>query len=381
MRIIHTADWHLGRLFHGTSLIEDQAYILEDLCRLVRDQNADALIIAGDIYDRRQPPDSAVELLDEILSEIILGTDTAVLMIAGNHDSGKKIAFGSSLLAERKLHVSGTVATDPQPVTLSDQHGDVDFCLLPYEQAEPLALRSLTGDSDIRSFDQAMAHAIQNVVAKCQSKRRVAIAHCFAAGGDVSDSERPLSIGGSDQVSPAHFSDFNYTALGHLHRPQIVTDRVAYSGSLLKYSFSEASHQKSVNVIDLRANGDLEIEQISLRTQRDLRVVEGLLSDLLENKETPASKDYILARLLDTGALYDPLARLREHYPNITHIERPKLFHNAEATEKIAQRTLMRTDQDIFSDFYAAVTENELTVDEQKLFELSLETFASTEEP
>jgi len=379
MRIIHTADWHLGRQFHGASLIEDQACVLEDLCRLIRDQQADALIIAGDIYDRRQPPDNAVQLLDETLSEVILGTDTTVLMIAGNHDSGKRIAFGSSLLAERKLHVAGTVSAALHPVTLTDRYGEVDFCLLPYEQGEPLAVRSETGDGTIRSFEQAMAWAVDDMLGHCRSARRVAVAHCFAAGGNVSDSERPLSVGGSDQVSPELFAPFNYAALGHLHRPQRVTDQTAYSGSLLKYSFSEATHRKSVSVIDLDAQGQISCELITLRTRRDLRIVEGLLADLLSSTESSGSDDYILARLLDTGALYDPLARLRERFPNITHIERPNLFHNAASTGQLTRQTLKRTDQDIFSDFYETVTDNDLTEEERKLFQTSLESYSDSE--
>jgi len=381
MRIIHTADWHLGRQFHGTSLIEDQACVLEDLCRLIRDQQADVLIIAGDIYDRRQPPDSAVQLLDETLSEVVLGTDTTVLMIAGNHDSGKRIAFGSALLAGRNLHVAGTVSTALRPVTLTDPYGDVDFCLLPYEQGEPLAVRSATGDNTIRSFEQAMGRAVNDMLGHCRSARRVAIAHCFAAGGNVSDSERPLSVGGSDQVSPELFAAFNYTALGHLHRPQNVTDHTAYSGSLLKYSFSEATHRKSVSVIDLDAQGKISRELISLRTRRDLRIVEGLLSDLLNSTDSTGNTDYILARLLDTGALYDPLARLRERYPNITHIERPNLFHNTASTGQLTRQTLKRTDLDIFSDFYETVTENDLSEEERQLFQNSLESYSDSDDP
>lgn len=372
MRIIHTADWHLGRLFHGASLVDDQAYVLEDLVRLVDDQKADVLIIAGDVFDRRQPPDSAVELLDQILSQIVIDLDTTVLMIAGNHDSGTRLAFGSSLLSSRQLHVRGPCSMDLDPVQLSDDHGSVDFCLLPYEQAEPLSLRTTSGDSSIRSFDQAMAYATQASFNQCQAYRRVAIAHCYTAGGDVSDSERPLSIGGSDQVSPKHFEKFNYTALGHLHRPQTVVDGVAYSGSLLKYSFSEAMHKKSVSVVDLDAHGLAAIETMTLRTRRDLRIIEGSLNELLENDDSLSKDDHILARLTDTGALHDPLARLRIRYPNIAQIERPRLFHNEATTEQIARETLKRTDSDIFEDFYRQVTENDLTASEKRVFESSL---------
>lgn len=375
MRIIHSADWHLGRLFHGASLIEDQAYILEDLCRLVRDEKADVLIIAGDVYDRRQPPESAIRLLDAVLSEVINDIGVTVFMIAGNHDSSTLINFGSNLYSQRGLHVRGPCSTLLEPVTLTDADGPIDFCLIPYQQAEPLSLRTTSNDNSIRSFDQAMAHATTASLAACTASRRVAIAHCFTSGGDVSDSERPLSVGGSDQVSPAHFRDFNYAALGHLHRPQRVSDTTEYSGSLLKYSFSEAEHKKSVNMIDIDASGNTTLQRIALRRRRDLRVIEGELKFLLEATDDLGKNDYILARLLDTGALHDPLAQLRKRYPNIAYIERPKLFQSIEDSERASTETLRRTDSDLFADFYQQVTGNTLSQDEVRQFEHSVEAF------
>jgi len=369
MRLIHTADWHLGRLFNGVSLVDDQAHILADLIRLIREEKPDALVVAGDIYDRQVAPKEAIKLLDDTLREIVTGLKVPVLMIAGNHDSAERIDFNSTLLEDSGLHIRGMYQDAITPVTLADDHGPVDFCLLPYVQAEPLVVRTRTGDTDYDSFDSSMEFACTQALAAATSKRKVAIAHCFAAGGDTSDSERPLSVGGSDQVSPKHFAGFNYVALGHLHRPQTVGKNAAYSGSLLKYSFSEANHIKSVSVIDIDASGEFTRREESLSVRRDVRIIEAEFDDLLSTDNEPASEDYVLARLTDHGALRDPLARLRERFPNILAIERPSLYAPGASSSHQTSETLKRTDDELFASFFEDVTGNPLNPAERKAME------------
>ncbi len=380
MRLIHTADWHLGRLFQGVSLLEDQAHILADLIRLIRDERPDALVIAGDIFDRQVAPKDAIRLLDETLKEVITGLKTPVLMIAGNHDSAQRIDFSSDLLADSGLHIRGTYQDPITPVRLNDRHGPVDFCLLPYEQAEPLVVRTRTGDTQYGNFDAAMSLACERALTACSADRKVAIAHCFAAGGNTSDSERPLSVGGSDQVSPKNFEGFNYVALGHLHRPQKVGNNGAYSGSLLKYSFSEASHTKSVSLVEIDDKGAFTRTEQHLSTKRDVRIVESEFDDLLQTDREPPSEDYVLARLTDRGALRDPLARLRDKFPNILGVERPALFSASGQNQSQSAETLKRTDEDLFASFFQDVTGEPLTNDERNALQQTLESLGKSNE-
>jgi DNA repair protein SbcD/Mre11 len=323
MRFIHTADWHLGRQLHNFPLLEDQRYVLRQLVDLAADASVDAFIIAGDVYDRAVPAPDAVELLDETLAELVLARRIPVIIIAGNHDSGRRLGFASRLLAQSGVHLYGQPESIPRPLTLGDRHGPVHFFGLPY--VEPAVLREKAGEQEIQGHAQAIRWLTDHASAAVPAgERSVCVAHCFVAGGAESESERPLSVGGTAAVSAESFASFSYTALGHLHRPQDIGERLHYSGSLLKYSFSEIDHRKSANLVELDAEGIASIERVPLVPMRDLRLVEGKLAELLRGPadgENPS--DFLLARLTDGGALLEPMRRLREVYPNVLHIERP----------------------------------------------------------
>lgn len=336
MRFLHSADWHLGRVHHGVSLLEDQAHLLREFVRLAADLRPDAILLAGDIYDRSVPPAEAVRLLDLVLTELVQGLRIPVVMIAGNHDGPDRLAFGASLLGGAGLSVRGVVDAQAQAVVLHDAHGAVAIHALPY--AEPAVVRAVLGGT-LRSEDGSAAAVIDSHQAALAAQlraaraahpagaRSVVVAHAFVLGGSESESERPLSVGGSGAVSAALFDGFDYVALGHLHRPQQVGEaRIQYSGSLLKYSFSEADHSKSVNLVELDANGACTVEHIALTPRRDLRIVSGELDAILAAAAAdPGRDDYILARLTDSGALLDAMGKLRSAYPNALAIERPAL--------------------------------------------------------
>ena len=335
MRFLHSADWHLGRVHHGVSLLEDQAHLLREFIRLAADLRPDAILLAGDIYDRSVPPAEAVRLLDLVLTELVQGLRIPVVMIAGNHDGPDRLAFGASLLGGAGLSVRGVVDAQAQAVVLHDAHGAVAIHALPY--AEPAVVRAALGGT-LRSDDDSAAPVIDSHQAALAAQlraaraahpagaRSVVVAHAFVLGGSESESERPLSVGGSGAVSAALFDGFDYVALGHLHRPQQVGEaRIQYSGSLLKYSFSEADHSKSVNLVELDANGACTVERIALTPRRDLRILSGSLDEILAAAENdPGRDDYVLARLTDTGALLDAMGKLRTAYPNALAIERPQ---------------------------------------------------------
>jgi exonuclease SbcD len=367
LRILHTADWHLGRIFHNTHLTHDQAYVLEEFVALVVDTKPDVVVIAGDVYDRAVPPTEAINLLDEVLSQILLDAQVPVMVIAGNHDSPERLGFGDKVLARQNFHVIGQVSADNRPVILSDAHGQVYFCPLPY--GEPAVVRERLAIAEAHSHEQALAFMAE----RCQRSipkgvRRVGVAHAFVAGGLKSESERPLTIGGIETVSAEIFASFNYVALGHLHQAQQVGRAgIRYAGSILKYSFSEANHQKSVALIEMDAAGDVKVELIDLKPRRDVRQVEGYLADILAAAQQDGHKeDYLMVTLKDQGAILDPLGKLRQIYPHILHVGKAEQLIAGQLTFQGDDRR-RRTEADLFADFFTQVTGQPLNQAENQL--------------
>lgn len=352
MRFLHTADWHLGRVYHGVSLLDDQAHVLRDFVRLAGETRPDAILIAGDVYDRSVPPADAVRLLDETLTELVVGLGIAVVLIAGNHDGPDRLAFGASLLGRAGLTVRGPVEASVAPVMLRDAHGEVAIYPLPY--AEPALVRSALGEDALADHHAALGAQLQAIrAAHAAGTRSVVVAHAFVLGGSESESERPLSVGGSGAVGAELFAGFNYVALGHLHRPQQAGgEHIHYSGSLLKYSFAEAGHAKSVNLVEMDAAGRCTVERIALAPRRDLRIVEGTLADIVAGAAAdPGRDDYLLARLSDSGALLDAMGKLRTAYPNALAIERP--LHAGDGPGRAAADHRRIRIEDLFASFYA----------------------------
>ncbi len=369
MKLIHTADWHLGRLFHNVHLTRDQEHVLRQLVALVADVRPAAVIVAGDLYDRAVPPTEAVELLDHVLTEIVDGLGVPVIAIAGNHDSAVRVGFASSLLRQRGLNLVGELPQAASPIVLHDAHGPVHVAALPF--ADPAEARDAYDDARIHDQRAVTAAGVARaLVATPAGERRVVVAHAFVAGGLESESERPMSVGGAQQVPAAVFQDFDYVALGHLHRPQTCgSETVRYAGSLLKYSFAEHGHDKSVSVVDIGAPGSADgaagrphvsVETISLTPRRDVRRLEGTLADLLERgRADPRRDDYVLASLLDDAALYDPIGRLRAVYPNALAIERPA-YERFGTGGPLRPRPGSVSDVELFEAFFRYATDDEL---------------------
>lgn len=329
-RFIHTGDWHLGRLLAGMRLIDDQAHALDGLVDLVREVRPDAVLVAGDVYDRAVPPPEAVALLDDTLTRLA-EAGAAVIVIAGNHDSPERIGFGSRLLARSGVHVAGPVGTAAGSVLLDTGDGPVRVWTMPY--ADPAVVRCVLADEELRGHDEAAGALIDRIKAAWRpGERNVLLAHEFVTGGiETTDSERPLTVGGTAQVARERFDGFDYVALGHLHRPQAVGgDTVRYAGSLLKYSIAEAGHVKSVAVVELGTGGAApRVEQVSLPARRDVRTVRGPIRGLVAEAPDLGRDDYIFAVLSDTGPLYDPMGELRSVYPNCVGFARERSFEPA----------------------------------------------------
>lgn len=354
MRLLHTSDWHIGRQLHGVSLLDDQAHVLEQVIAIVAEQRVDVVLIAGDIYDRSVPPADAVRLLNATLNRLCRELEVPVIVIAGNHDSGDRLDFGADLLRDTGLHIVGTLTTNLNPVCLTVDGVTVDFFGLPY--ADPARVRHLYG-ADVSTHEQAMEQLLARVESQRVSGRpTVLLSHCFIDGGSESESERPLSIGGADRIAPELFLPYSYVALGHLHRPQFKgAEHVRYSGSLLKYSFSEAYQNKAVTLVDIDAAGAVSIAQVALQPRRNMRVLDGALADILRVGATdPAADDYVMARLSDTHAILDIMGRLREVYPNTLHLERPGLMPRG-ALAETAKAVLKKGELALFEDFFNEV--------------------------
>ncbi|QLE85021.1 exonuclease SbcCD subunit D [Shewanella sp. Scap07] len=379
MKFIHTSDWHIGRQLHNQSLLEDQRYILAQIVDLARSHQVDAVIIAGDIYDRSVPPASAVALLDEVVNQLVNELAIKVIMIAGNHDGHERLGFAARQLQEAGLYIQGPLSAQIDPIVLHSESGDAVFYPLPY--AEPATVRHLY-DCDVNSHEQAMAKLLEGVSNHdSQGLPKVVIAHCFLDGGSESESERPLSIGGADKISPSLFTNFDYTALGHLHGPQYKGQaNVRYSGSILKYSFSEQKQNKSVTLVELTPANVPHIELLPLQAKRDVRIIEGALEELLtKGLNDPLRDDYIMVRLSDKQAILDAMGKLRSVYPNVLHLERTGLMASSDSLAVRADH-IKKGELDMFSDFFEQVSGVALTRSQQALMVETIDALHKSED-
>lgn len=354
MRFLHTADWHLGRIFYGQYLTDDQAYVLEhQFFTILKEEKIDGILLAGDVFDRAVPPIEAIELWDSIITRLAMDYKVPLFVVSGNHDGAERLEVGRSMLSESGIHIWGSPHHALQPFEFEGFDGRVAICPMPFSEPRRIGdalglsssesksvdtdmaddtLFSYVDDKDqesvalnLHNYDQ-MYQAWSDYLYKQVPKgmRSIAISHAFVMGGEVGGSERTLSVGGSEQVNPKVFKDFHYTALGHLHGPQRMgADYIRYSGSPLKYSFDEHGQKKSFTIIDMDTKGSVDISTIPVEAKRDVVILEGYFEDLLNNKELQANHkdDYVQARLLDTMPIMDGMARLRQVYPRCMTIE------------------------------------------------------------
>lgn len=379
MKIIHTSDWHIGKIVNEYSMIDDQKYILNKLIELIDEENADVLMIAGDVYDRSIPPVEAVELLNETLSSLVIDRNVSVLVISGNHDSGERLSFGSKILEKQGLYIAGSDEELYRKVVLCENNKNINFYLVPYK--DPALTKKLLDNKEIRSHNDAMIAVIDKIKEDLnENEVNILIGHGYvtmkreeaidvsdhkyeAAELETSESERPLSIGGTDLIDGNIFKDFDYVALGHLHgRQKIGRETMRYSGSLLKYSFSEVKQKKSVAILDLK-DKDINIELRELNPLRDLRIIKGNIEDLIcEGRDVEEGKeDYIQAILTDDGELMNPMEKLKAVYPNTMLITRERKRNVAEDGAVAKGEFRKKSKIDLFKDFYEAYGSGDYT--------------------
>ncbi|MBA4865186.1 exonuclease SbcCD subunit D [Streptomyces sp. PSKA54] len=356
MRILHTSDWHLGRAFHRVSMLGAQAEFIGHLVATVRERDVDAVVVSGDVYDRAVPPLAAVELFDDALHRLAeLGVPT--VMISGNHDSARRLGVGAGLIGRAGIHLRTEPAAVGTPVVLADDHGDVAFYGLPY--LEPALVKDEFG-VEKPGHEAVLAAAMDRVRAdlagRAHGTRSVVLAHAFVTGGEASDSERDITVGGVAAVPSGVFDGVDYVALGHLHGSQTITERVRYSGSPLPYSFSEADHRKSMWLVDLGPDGELDAERIDCPVPRALARIRGPLEELLEDPRLARYEEaWVEATLTDAVRPAEPMARLTERFPHTLSL----VFEPDRAPEdrdvSYGQRLKGRSDQQIAEDFVAHV--------------------------
>ncbi|BCN29732.1 exonuclease SbcCD subunit D [Anaeromicropila herbilytica] len=372
MKFIHTADLHIGKFVNEFSMLKDQEYILNQMIDIIEEEQADGLIIAGDIYDRSIPPAEAVSVLDNFLSRLV-DKGIRIFMISGNHDSPERIGFAKSIVEEKGLYIAGTYDGNARSITLQDKYGNLNIHLLPF--VKPAVVKYYLQEDKIEDYH----HSVEAMIKKfdiVENERNILLTHYFITSGatipEISDSESVISVGGVDNVDASVFEGYDYVALGHIHRPQIIGgSHIRYAGSPIKYSFSEVHHKKSVTVIELKEKGKVDIRTRELTPIHNMRKIKGNLKELMSEdiiKEADVN-DYIQATLTDADEIMDPIGTLRSVYPNTMQVIIEKNIKNNEnvvAFEKIKNRSTI----DIYEEFYQSVTGQEF---DEKRYEVMKE--------
>lgn len=384
MKIIHTSDWHIGKIVNEFSMIEDQKYILNRLIDLIEKEKPEVLIIAGDVYDRSIPPVEAVELLNETLSNLIIDKKVKVLAISGNHDGGERLSFGSQILEKHGLYIAGRDDELYKHVVVKDGEKNVNFYLIPYK--DPALTRKISDEKEIKSHNDAMKFVVEKIKEDINYEEvNILVGHGYVtvkredaiecienkyevANLETSESERPLSIGGTDLIDGKIFDDFDYVALGHLHgRQKIGREEMKYSGSILKYSFSEVKQKKGVYILDINNKDAINIDFKCLKPVRDLRVIKGNIEDLIEEaRELEEGKeDYIQAILTDDGELINPMEKLRAVYPNTMLITRERKREISEDKTSAKGEYKRKSKLELFKEFYEDLGSGDYTEEKE----------------
>ena len=364
MKIIHLADLHIGKRVNEFSMIDDQKYILNQILEIIDKEKPDAVIIAGDVYDKQVPSIEAVELLDSFISDISK-RKTTTFIISGNHDSAERLAFGSSLMAMGKIYISPVYNGKISKYTLKNDFGSANFYLLPF--VKPNHVKRFFPDEKIESYTDAIRVVVDNLKLDT-SEINILIAHQFVTGASRTESEE-ISVGGLDNVDASVFDDFDYVALGHIHRPQkIGTERIRYCGTPLKYSFSEVNDTKSVSIIEINSKEDFNLRTIPLIPKRDMRKIRGTYEELITKTsyENTNTDDYIHVTLTDEFNVVDAIQKLRVIYKNIMKLEYDNI--RTRESRKINLDDMVienKNPLEIFSEFYKLQNNKEMD-DEQK---------------
>lgn len=369
MKFLHLSDLHIGKRVNEFSMLEDQEYILTKIINIIDDEKPDAVVLAGDVYDKSVPSAEAVQLFDDFLCRLAK-RKLQVFVISGNHDSAERMAFGGRLMDISGVHMSPVYNGKVEAISLDDEFGKVNFFMLPF--VKPANVRRFFEDAEIESYTDAVRVAVENMNVNAD-ERNVIVTHQFVTGAEKCESEE-ISVGGSDNVDASVFDSFDYVALGHIHGPQnIGSERVRYCGTPLKYSFSEAKHNKSVTIVELKEKGSLEIRTVALEPKRDMREIKGTYAEiaLKDNYINTNTDDYMHITLTDEEDIPDAIGKLRVIYPNLMKLDYDNKRTRSSAKLDIIENIEQRSPLDLFSEFYEKQNNQPMT-DEQSEFMKSL---------
>lgn len=351
MKFIHLSDLHIGKRVNEYSMLEDQEYILNQIINIIDELKPDGVIIAGDVYDKSVPSAEAVALFDDFLVNLSK-RNLYVFVISGNHDSPERIAFGGRLMEASKIYMSPVYDGELRPVTLEDEYGEINIWMLPF--VKPVHIRKFNEDAEISSYTDAMLVAIDNLNVD-SNERNIMITHQFVTGADRTESEE-ISVGGTDNVDVSVFDVFDYTALGHIHRPQnCKSEKVRYSGTPLKYSFSESKDNKSVTIVELKEKGNLLVNTIPLVPMRDMVEIKGKYDEIMLRdfyKDTSYQEDYVHITLTDEDDIPDAIGKLRTVYHNLMKLDYDNLRTRNMNSIDGAENVEKKSPYEHFSEFY-----------------------------
>lgn len=372
MKLIHISDLHIGKRVNEFPMLEDQKYILRQILAIADAQQADGIMIAGDIYDKPVPSAEAVQVFDWFLTELA-DRKKQVYAVSGNHDSAERIAFGAQLMSGRGVFVSPVYRGDTAKFTMTDSYGELCLYLLPFVKPAVVchALQEMS-DREETPMPESYHEAVKLAVARMNvdtTKRNILIAHQFVTGAGRCDSEE-VSVGGLDNVDADVFDEFDYVALGHIHSPQsLKRETVRYCGTPLKYSFSEAAQEKSVTVVEFREKGNIALSTVPLVPLHDLRKIRGTYLEVTAKSfyQDTDTQDYVQITLTDEEDIPDGLQKLRVIYPNLMRLEydnsRTRHSRVVERAEEIEQKTEL----ELFAEFYE-MQNNQPMSEEQSAF-------------
>lgn len=364
MKILHLADLHIGKIIYEQSLLEDQEYMLKQVEKIIEKEKIEAVLISGDIYDRSIPPADAVEVLDKFLNNLIKILKVKVFIISGNHDSKERLNFGSKIFENDGLYIQTTYNGRIRKVELDEK---INIYMLPF--IKPIEVKQYFENEKIETYNDAIKHIIENEKLD-KTKINILMAHQFVTSGttnpETCESET-INVGGLDNVDASNFSEFDYVALGHIHGPQkIGKEKIRYSGTMLKYSFSEVNHHKSVVIIEIK-NGKVDFKLESLTPLRDMRKIQGPIEELVkkENYEGTNQQDYIKAIITNEEAIYDAIGQIRKIYPNTLSLDiLNSKSYNSDMDIENFEKIKEKSEFELFNDFYEF--QNSVRLDEEQ---------------
>jgi exonuclease sbcCD, D subunit len=369
MKILHLADLHLGKILQEQSLIEDQEYMLKEIINIIKVEKVQVLLISGDVYDRSVPPTEAVNLLDDFLKILIKDLKIKVFIISGNHDSKDRLGFGNKIFEDEGLYIESKYNGRLKKVRLEDEYGPLNIYMLPF--IKPVEVKKFFEDDLENNYDLAINKIIEKEEID-ESERNIIMVHQFVTAGNVKPERTEsevLSLGGIENVDVSNFKSFDYVAIGHVHRPQkIGRDTARYAGTILKYSFSEINHNKSIPIIDIKEKGNITINLLPLKPLRDMREIKGPIEELIkeENYKEGNLEDYIKAIITNEEPVYDAIGKIKKIYPNTLKLEiqNSKTINKNEEQNINLEELKKKSELELFSDFYKL--QNNLDLNEKQ---------------